>query len=52
MTVPMRIVFVLFLFILAVITIRSEPTATYNCALAEISPDFTPAMKLKCRDYK
>ena len=23
--------------------------ATYNCSIAEISPDYTPAMKQECR---
>jgi hypothetical protein len=25
---------------------------TYNCSLAEISPDFTPAMKEECRKLR
>ena len=24
----------------------------YNCSIAEISPDFTPAMKTECRKLK
>ena len=26
--------------------------ATYNCSIAEISPDFTPAMKDECRKLR
>lgn len=27
-------------------------TATYNCSIAEISPDFTPAMRDECRKLR
>jgi hypothetical protein len=26
-----------------------DPVAKYNCDIAEISPDYTPAMKQECR---
>ena len=26
-----------------------DPVAKYNCSIAEISPDYTPAMKQECR---
>ena len=26
-----------------------DHTARYNCSIAEISPDFSPAMKAECR---
>lgn len=26
-----------------------DPGAKYNCSIAEISPDYTPAMKEECR---
>lgn len=26
-----------------------DPVAKYNCSIAEISPDYTPAMKEECR---
>ena len=29
-----------------------ESSASYNCSVAEISPDFTPAMKNLCRKLR
>lgn len=29
-----------------------QPTGTYNCSIAEISPDFTPAMREVCRKLR
>lgn len=28
------------------------PRATYNCSIAEISPDFTPKMREECRKLR
>lgn len=48
-----RAVFVVCLILASGVFVFSMPRQGYiNCSLAEISPDFTPAMKLKCRDYK
>ena len=30
-------------------TLGIAPTAKYNCSIAEISPDYTTAMKEECR---
>jgi len=29
--------------------VGGDPVAKYNCSIAEISPDYTPAMKQECR---
>jgi hypothetical protein len=31
---------------------NEQPAGTYNCSLAEISPDFTPAMREVCRKLR
>jgi hypothetical protein len=33
-------------------TLGIVTTAKYNCSLAEISPDYTPAMKEECRQLR
>lgn len=31
---------------------QGHPTRMINCSIAEISPDFTPAMRQACRDAR
>ena len=33
-------------------TVLPEQKVVYNCSIAEISPDFTPAMREECRKLR
>ena len=42
----------MFALLYGVSTQLSRGPAMYNCGIAEISPDFTPAMKDECRKLR
>ena len=42
----------LFLLLYGINSSMGHGTAMYNCSIAEISPDYTPAMKEECRKLK
>ena len=42
----------MFALLYGVNTQLGQGSAMYNCSIAEISPDFTPAMKEECRKLR
>jgi hypothetical protein len=42
-----------FCFVAGYLVYKEIPEGKYiNCSISEISPDFTPAMKIACREHK